>query len=234
LPSVVAIVRDEGPYLAEWVAFHRLQGFDRFLIYDNESSDDGPELAESLGCEVLSWPGEVQQLPAYHDALNRLDDKAWAAFIDVDEYLWCPNGSRVVEELGRAAGDAIGAPWRMFGHSGHYQRPAGLTIENYTQCAAVHHKEVKQILRPGLARTWLDPHHTDLPFQRSQSIVCNHYWTRSYEECRAKFARGRADVAWRRSLQEFHDTAAALSATVDRRCAERWGTPLQRRLTVMA
>jgi hypothetical protein len=52
LPSVVAIVRDEGPYLAEWVAFHRLQGFDRFLIYDNESSDDGPELAESLGCEV--------------------------------------------------------------------------------------------------------------------------------------------------------------------------------------
>jgi hypothetical protein len=83
LPSVVAIVRDEGPYLAEWVAFHRLQGFDRFLIYDNESSDDGPELAESLGCEVLSWPGEVQQLPAYHDALNRLDDKAWAAFIDV-------------------------------------------------------------------------------------------------------------------------------------------------------
>jgi hypothetical protein len=233
LPSVVAIVRDEGPYLPEWVAFHRLQGFDRFLIYDNGSSDDG-EIADSLGCEVLSWPGEVQQLPAYYDALGRLEGHEWAAFIDVDEYLWCPNGGRVVDELRRVIGDAVGAPWRMFGHSGHFQRPSGLTIENYTRCAAVQHKEVKQILRPGCVTTWLDPHHTNIPFQRSPTIVCNHYWTRSYEECRAKFARGRADLARKRTMQEFHDTAEALNATEDGRCAARWATPLQRRLSVMA
>src|SRR5262249_58542936 len=38
--AVCAIFRDEARYLAEWVSFHRVQGVERFYLYDNRSSDD--------------------------------------------------------------------------------------------------------------------------------------------------------------------------------------------------
>jgi radical SAM protein with 4Fe4S-binding SPASM domain len=38
--AICAIVRDEAPYIAEWVAFHRLIGISRFFIYDDRSEDE--------------------------------------------------------------------------------------------------------------------------------------------------------------------------------------------------
>ena len=55
-----AIFRDEAPFLAEWIAFHRLVGVDHFFLYDNGSQDEpesvlAPFLAE--GCVTLKpWP----------------------------------------------------------------------------------------------------------------------------------------------------------------------------------
>ena len=38
--SFVAIVKNEAPYIVEWIEFHRLVGVDKFYIYDNESSEN--------------------------------------------------------------------------------------------------------------------------------------------------------------------------------------------------
>src|SRR3954453_4443413 len=38
--AVCAIFRDQARYLAEWVSFHRIQGVERFYLYDNRSTDD--------------------------------------------------------------------------------------------------------------------------------------------------------------------------------------------------
>ena len=32
--SICAVYRDEGPYLREWIEFHRLVGVERFYLYD--------------------------------------------------------------------------------------------------------------------------------------------------------------------------------------------------------
>ena len=40
--AIGAIVKNEGPYLLEWIAFHRVVGVDRFFIADNASTDEGP------------------------------------------------------------------------------------------------------------------------------------------------------------------------------------------------
>ena len=37
--SICAIYRDEAPYLAEWIEFHRLVGVERFFLYDHMSQD---------------------------------------------------------------------------------------------------------------------------------------------------------------------------------------------------
>ena len=39
--SVCAIYRNEAPYLAEWIEFHRLVGAERFFLYDNGSTASG-------------------------------------------------------------------------------------------------------------------------------------------------------------------------------------------------
>ncbi|MDR2769872.1 MAG: glycosyltransferase family 92 protein, partial [Rickettsiales bacterium] len=38
--SIICMVRDEAPYLREWIEYHRLAGVSRFYLFDNESKDD--------------------------------------------------------------------------------------------------------------------------------------------------------------------------------------------------
>ncbi|MFG1358490.1 glycosyltransferase family 2 protein [Xanthobacter pseudotagetidis] len=46
--AICAIVRDEAPYVLEWVAHHRALGFDHIFVFDNESRDGTSELLDSL------------------------------------------------------------------------------------------------------------------------------------------------------------------------------------------
>ena len=36
---LVTTVKDEGPHILEWVAWHRLCGFDRIMVFQNGSTD---------------------------------------------------------------------------------------------------------------------------------------------------------------------------------------------------
>ncbi len=226
--SVVAIFRNEEPYLAEWIIFHRMQGFDHFLLYDNESTDGGGEIARAMGCEVVNWPGELQQLPAYLDAIARLPPDDWAAFIDIDEYLWALDGSTVAYQLGRYnKKHAIGVPWLMFGDGWHETKPIGFTIESYILREGGVNTHVKQILKPASVSKWRDPHHTDAPFARVDPyLYCNHYWTRSRAECEVKFARGRADYKVKRTMNEFDKDRELRNCTLDTRLRDLWAPRL--------
>ncbi len=96
--AVCAIFLDEAPYLAEWVSFHRIQGVERFYLYDNRSSDDWrselrPEIEAGI-VEVQHWPFVPGMLSAYEDCLRRhRDDARWIAFLDIDEFLFSPPAS---------------------------------------------------------------------------------------------------------------------------------------------
>ena len=135
--AVCAIFRDEARYLAEWVAFHRIQGVERFYLYDNLSSDGwraelAPEI-ESGVVEVTHWPPEPGQMSAYDDCLERhRDDVRWIAMIDIDEFLFSPSGAPLPEILRRFdTHPAVAVNRRFFGTNGH-QRPAeGLVTESY-------------------------------------------------------------------------------------------------------
>jgi hypothetical protein len=140
--AVCAIFRDEARYLAEWVTFHRLQGVERFWLYDNLSDDDwqaelAPELESGL-VTVLPWPHEPGQISAYLDCLRRhRADARWIAFIDIDEFLFSPAGrslSDVLKEFGQYSGVVVN--WRVYGTNGYRERPEGLVVENYVMRGA--------------------------------------------------------------------------------------------------
>jgi hypothetical protein len=217
--AVCAIFRDEAPYLAEWVTFHRLQGVGRFYLYDNRSSDDwrtalAPELASGV-VRVRRWPYAAGQGPAYADCLKRRPREEWIAFIDLDEFLFSPTGRPLREVLREfQPHPGVTVNWRTFGHGGHDHRPEGLVIENYLTRASDDrwvNLHVKSIVQPHRTfRICPHPHVFDHhgvavgedhrpqagPFRdppTADLLRINHYISKSKEEMERKVARGHAD-----------------------------------------
>ena len=76
--AVGAIFKNEGPYVLEWVAFHRVLGIERFFIADNNSSDETTVLLAALARAGIvdhlpfpSVPGQPPQPLAYEEILRR-------------------------------------------------------------------------------------------------------------------------------------------------------------------
>ena len=101
--AVVAIVKNEGPYIKEWLDYHLLAGVDHFFIYDNESEDNLKEVLQPYiekGIVTYTFfPGKVIQTPAYDMAMNRFRFYCrYIAFIDIDEFI-LPKTNRSITEV---------------------------------------------------------------------------------------------------------------------------------------
>lgn len=164
--SAVAIFKNEARYLDEWLAFGVSEGIEHVLLYDNSSTDNAREVVQpwiDAGIvELIDWPiawKDGAQKKAYLDALRRLRGRTrWAAFIDIDEFLFSPSGSLpdVLKRYEDHAGVVVN--WQCYGTSGHKIRPPGLTIENYTRRARTNwarNRRVKTIIDPFAA---VEPH----------------------------------------------------------------------------
>jgi len=86
------ILKDEDPYVDEWIHYNKYLGFNHIQIYDN--SDKGSAkiayLPQKYGdfVRVVHMPGKSKQKVAYADCGKRYaKEKYWAAFFDVDEFI---------------------------------------------------------------------------------------------------------------------------------------------------
>jgi hypothetical protein len=217
--AVCAIFRDEARYLAEWVAFHRIQGVERFYLYDNLSSDEwrselAPEIASGV-VEATEWPREPGQLSAYDDCLERHRDEArWIAMIDIDEFLFSPTGAPLPEILRRFdTHPAVAVNRRFFGTNGHRHPADGLVTENYPMRARDDdwtNLLVKSIVYPRMTVGAHSAHtfrlrgaavgEDDLPVPQATRepatadlLRINHYYAKSEEEFQRKSVTPRAD-----------------------------------------
>ncbi len=218
--SVVAIMKNEGPYLKEWLDFHILAGVGKFYLYDNGSTDNTTDvLAPYISRGVVEykyWPGVGQQNVVYIDALRKYSNKTrWMAFIDLDEFI-VPVQHKTIPEflhtLPRGFGGLV-MSWVMYGSAGHVTRPDGLVMENFKYHAdASRDSGCKSIVNPRLVVRLSNPHiHAVAGFLVDENgrklgyidqthnppshnkIRCNHYLTKSYEEYIARGTRLDAD-----------------------------------------
>jgi hypothetical protein len=149
--ALCAIARNEGPYLLEWIAYHKVIGFAEIIIYDNGSRDgSGAVLAALAECgEVaqIAWPdksGVSPQTSAYLDAVGRSRSE-WLAYLDVDEFLILHQDPDVSRFLNRFSPQvsAIALNWRVYGSSHRRRYGAGLVLERFTRCSPLdHHKNL--------------------------------------------------------------------------------------------
>lgn len=179
--SIVAILKNEGHYLKEWIDYHLLAGVDHFYLYDNDSPDNQAEVAkpyvEAGIVDYFPAPGKVMQMLVYNDAVKRFKFQSrYIAIIDGDEFIYSKSrGGGVVEVVDEilskdpnAAGLAI--HWRFFGSNGQekadYSRGV---LERFTRCDRNDNAQIKTISNPRKINFISNPHYANY-FEGKRSV----------------------------------------------------------------
>jgi len=156
--TLVAIMKDERPYILEWVAYHRLIGFSDIVIYSNDSTDGSLEMLDALHrAGILTHRiqktniGVSPQLAAYKDAAIKCKTE-WIAVLDADEFLVLKADAKVDDFLNRFRPEVSGIAinWRIFGSAGKLALEPGLVIERFTRASEPNFSvncQVKSIVR---------------------------------------------------------------------------------------
>ncbi|MBV1866479.1 MAG: glycosyltransferase family 2 protein [Marinosulfonomonas sp.] len=125
---LVTTVKDEGPTILEWVAHHRVLGFDTIQVYQNDSTDGTQKSLRTLAkigaieyfrnhCGNQQWQNKAYRRASFSESYHKSD---WCMALDGDEYLNVKVGDGRVSDLIAACPDAdeILVNWRLFGSSG--------------------------------------------------------------------------------------------------------------------
>lgn len=225
------LIKDEGQYLPEWLAWHVSQGVEHFYIYDNGSTvpvgESVPEeYADKVTVVDFPPPKAHTQMDAYADCLASFGgETVWIAFLDTDEFLRVVDGrplSEFLEDYPEA--DAVLAKWVVYNAGGQLEDTGGPVRERFTQATDLYPysmPQCKSIVRAGRVVTmgahgpiatkhslWVVNENHQRVRQGSgelpvDKIVVDHYFTRSYAEWRAKMARGSCDPGYSRNDDWF-------------------------------
>lgn len=144
---LVSSLRNEGPYLLEWVAYHRSIGFDEIVLCYNQCDDGSEELLTAL--QDIGWLTAFRndhepELPPQSAAAKRfqtegvLQNGDWVLWIDLDEFLNVHAGDRSVDALisHMRRARAMLLAWRVFG-DGDGARFAGRFVDTRFNKAVV-------------------------------------------------------------------------------------------------
>ncbi|MCG3268107.1 glycosyltransferase family 2 protein [Yoonia sp. I 8.24] len=135
--TLVGTVKDEGPYLLEWIYYYKLIGFDRIAIASNDCSDGTRQMLDYLDTvgEITHLENSGQPKGTSEDPQNRAYERFWAdpaitasdwiLVADADEFLNIHVGDGTIDalfaalaEISPQRADMISATWRVFGNGG--------------------------------------------------------------------------------------------------------------------
>ena len=145
--ALFACMRNEGPFLLEWLAYHRAIGVDDFLIYTNDCSDGTDAMLDLLQAKGLVQhrdnPYRISGLKPQHAALQAAEDEpimqtcAWGICMDVDEFINIKIGDGTLPALYAAMGAAnmISLTWRLFGNAEIKTYQDAFLTQQFTRCA---------------------------------------------------------------------------------------------------
>lgn len=172
--AITCVAKNEGPYLKEWIEYHKLVGVERFYFYDNESDDNTKEVLEPYinnGTVVYHLlpnhpiTKQVPQVEAYNDAIFKYRSiTTWMAMIDIDEFIVPVEKSSIPEFLiDYEQYPGVVVNWVCFDSNGHDKAPishGGMVIANYTRVRKNHNERtVKSIVNPKQVVKYISPHH---------------------------------------------------------------------------
>lgn len=141
-------VKDEGPFILEWVAWHRLCGFDQIIVNQNGSTD-----LTQRSLNVMNHHGLIHYVPNEHGRSSpqirayaraskhpAFATSEWCLALDGDEFFVSHVGKGTVGELTDRIGDADAMliNWRNFGSAGQREMSDDLVTHRFTQTVERH------------------------------------------------------------------------------------------------
>lgn len=144
---IVTCMKNEGPFILEWVAYHRAIGVDDFLVYTNDCTDGTVALLDLLQSRGLVQrrdnPFKTSGLKPQHAALAAAETEpvmqqaGWGISMDVDEFINIHVGQGRLEDLFERVGDAnmISLTWRLFGNGDVHGYRDGFITDQFIRCA---------------------------------------------------------------------------------------------------
>lgn len=142
----ITTMRNEAPFVLEWIAYHHHIGVTDFLVYSNDCEDGTDALLDRLdalgvlthernragGKKTVQWRALSK---ARRHKLTKSAD--WIYVTDVDEFLCIHAGAGHLTDLMAAcpAADGFALPWRMFGNNGVQAFEDRPILPQFTQAA---------------------------------------------------------------------------------------------------
>ncbi|NCB77095.1 MAG: hypothetical protein EOM42_08390, partial [Negativicutes bacterium] len=228
--AVVAILKNEAPYVIEWIAYHRVVGVEHFYLYTNDSTDESDGILKCFAragiVTLINWPSRPNvnsQKCAYEHALLHFRKCCqWLAIIDCDEMIVPLSANSIVEGLKEFENEAgLAINWNVFGSSGRQIKTIGLVMERFTKCSrkAAINRHVKTLAKTDKIKTpdihtstFLSGNLVDVQHGIVKSPIhshithekfqINHYLTKSRAEWEIKRRRGKADF-WEGSKEKY-------------------------------
>jgi hypothetical protein len=161
---VAAIMKNERPYILEWVAWYRLLGFE-IMIADNGGGDGQTSLLLELETAGLIRRFDVRhitvapQFPAYRLLFDaaRASGVDYIAFLDADEFFeplgvtaWKGSAATLLHDLLTETGAAaLGFNWMCFGSSHLTKSAPEPVIQRFTRAAPIDfepNRHIKSVL----------------------------------------------------------------------------------------
>lgn len=143
--TAVTPMKNEGPFILEWLAYHRMIGINDFIVFTNDCSDGTDAVLERLdemgllrhlpnpSCVSGKDGGHHWAAMAYVNAMPRLRRSDWFVNFDVDEFICIKTGKgRMVDLFDACDGaDFISMNQMNFGCAGleNYDTDTGLLAQ---------------------------------------------------------------------------------------------------------
>lgn len=143
--TAVTCVKNEGPFLLEWIAYNRLIGVTDHLFYSNDCTDGTDRLLDALAdrgiVQHLPNPAEGRnyQMEALKDARKQdiVANADWVWVADVDEFLNIHVGDHTIPALIKACGEerqAISINFQFFANDEVEEFVDEPVIAQFTRC----------------------------------------------------------------------------------------------------
>lgn len=145
---LVTAMKNEGPFLLEWIAYHRAIGVTNFIVFTNDCTDGSDTFLDLLAShgivEHYPNPFRAMGLKPQHagfraaEEMDTVKTADWLMTLDVDEYINVHVGDGRLRDLFAAVGHAnmISCTWRLFGNGDIAGFEDDFVLNQFTHCAA--------------------------------------------------------------------------------------------------